>query len=279
MGKGNNLFLALVLLVWGCSSAPPDSPWVTIPGGTYVLGAKNHYMNPRREAFIATFQINQYEVTNAEFAAFVEATGYVTVPERRRHANVFHPGLAEFRWESDSTAYWRFPNGIHRVGIEGKMDHPVTTIAFEDALAYCEWAKVRLPTLDEWEVACRGGKRDPFFWGQDIDSIYHYANVWHGRDHLVADTGDAWVLTAPVGSFPPNPFGLYDIYGNIFEFCANRPEAIADHTELACARGGSWWCSRSACNFFNSVDIGRVSRYAAFSNQGFRVARDISEKK
>ena len=153
------------------------------------------------------------------------------------------------------------------------MDHPVTTISFIDALAYCVWTGVRLPTLEEWEVASRGGTRTAFFWGNQPDSIGKYANVWHGKDHLVADSADAWMLTAPVGSFPPNPFGLYDMYGNVFELCAGRSKGLENQTQLACARGGSWWCSRSACTYFNSVDIGRVNQYASFSNQGFRVVK------
>ena len=89
----------------------------------------------------------------------------------------------------------------------------------------------------------------------------------------MADTADPWMRTSPVGSYAPNPNGLYDVYGNIFEFCADRPDYWAADTLCASARGGSWWCSHSSCSFFNSNDIGKVRRVASFSNLGFRVVK------
>src|SRR6202012_320900 len=134
----------------------------------------------------------------------VGATGYVTDAERFHNAMVFHPGLAEFRWEQDSTACWRWPNGKSRGGIADKMNHPVTCISYRDALAYCAWAKVRLPTLEEWEVACRAGTTTDYFFGKDDSRIGEYANIWHGHDHLKADRSDGYMYTAPGGSFKPN---------------------------------------------------------------------------
>jgi sulfatase modifying factor 1 len=245
--------------------------FVKIPSGIYQLGEKGHAINPLHTAQLSSFYISKYEVTNAEFDAFIKATGYATIAEKVHNAMVFEPPLEEFEWMQDSTAYWRFPNGKSRGGIGNKMDHPVTCICFTDILAYCEWAGVRLPTLDEWEAASRAGAATRFFFGKTSSNIGRYANIWHGYDHRKTDKGDAWMYTSPVGSFAPNAWGLYDMYGNLFEYCSDRISSLKEKNELAMARGGSWWCSTDACSFFNSVDIGRNDKMASFSNQGFRV--------
>ncbi|UYQ94196.1 formylglycine-generating enzyme family protein [Chitinophaga horti] len=259
----------ILALYISCILSVPDTSFVRVPAGEYWVGQKGHAVNPARKVRLSTYEIGVTEVTNRQFAAFIKATGYQTDAERRHDALVFEPGLREFRWKEDSTATWRYPNGIRNGGIEQKMDHPVTTISYRDIHAYCEWAGVRLPSFDEWEVASRAGARTTFFWGEDAKRIGTYANIWHGRDHLQSDTSDGFMYTAPVGSFPPNPWGLYDVYGNVFEFC----EGHLGKADVAHARGGSWWCSAHACNFFNSVDIGRVSVYASFSNLGCRVVK------
>lgn len=247
-----------------------NSGFVKIPAGEYWIGGRTHQLNPLRKIRVAAFYIGQTEITNLDFEAFVKATSYQTDAERLGNAMVFEPGLEEFKWLRDSTAFWRFPNGISRGGIEDKMDHPVTSISYADAEAYCKWAKVRLPTLDEWEIASRAGAKSTYFWGEDQDKINIYANIWNGRDHLSADTSDGYLYTSPVGSFKPNALGLYDLYGNVFEFCEGSLKNDSKTRKVVHARGGSWWCSRNSCSFFNSVDIGRVSPHASFSNQGFR---------
>jgi formylglycine-generating enzyme len=244
-----------------------------IAAGEYVVGALNHQMNPKRSVKVAAFEISTHEITNRQFAEFCTATGHITLAEKRHDAMVFYPGLAEFQWQRDSTAYWRFPNGTSRGGIDQKMDHPVTCISFLDAQAYCKWAGVRLPTLDEWEIAARAGARSHYFWGNAPSKVPEFGNIWHGKNHAQPDTADPWMYTSPVGSYLPNPFGLYDVYGNVFEFCAGKPAFLAAKAGIACARGGSWWCSFAACNYFNNADIGDVPVFASFSNQGFRVVR------
>jgi sulfatase modifying factor 1 len=221
---------------------------------------------------LGAFEIARTETTNAEFAAFVKATGYVTDAERRHNAMVFRPPLPEFRWIQDRTATWRFPNGVSQGGLKGKERHPVTCVSFADAMAYCRWAKVRLPSLDEWEAACRAGTETDYFFGTERKQIGQFANVWHGRDHLKPDLSDGYMTTAPVASFKPNPLGLYDMYGNVFEFCTGHLPSDRSSRRVH-ARGGSWWCSANSCCFFNSADIGTVDLHASFSNQGFRVAR------
>ncbi len=243
--------------------------FVLVPASTYTIGKKGHPVNPLRTVTIDSFRIATTETTNAQFAAFIAATGYRTDAERMHNAMVFEPGLDEFEWLEDSTAYWRFPNGITRGGIDNKMDHPVTCISYSDIMAYCRWAKLRLPTLEEWEVACRAGSSTDFFFGNDDKKISEYANIWRGHDHRVADSTDGYMYTAPVASFASNAWGLYDMYGNVFEFCTGKLQPD-ESASVAHARGGSWWCSSYACHYFNSYDIGRVNIHASFSNQGFR---------
>ncbi|HEY9256521.1 SUMF1/EgtB/PvdO family nonheme iron enzyme [Chitinophaga sp.] len=265
---------AIFLLLLSCyvGLAQDKCGEVLIPKGRYWIGKKQHLLNPRRQVYTDSFYIAACETTNRQFTAFVTATGYVTDAEKRHDALVFVPGLPEFEWHNDSTACWRFPNGITLGGIDQKMDHPVTTISYKDALAYCTWAGVRLPTLEEWEIASRAGAATDYFFGATNNHIGHYANIWYGKDHLQADSTDGYMYTAPVGSFAPNAWGLYDMYGNVFEFCSGKVRPDESPT-LAHARGGSWWCSKASCSFFNSADIGRVHQRASFSNQGFRVVK------
>ncbi|HLK16985.1 MAG TPA: SUMF1/EgtB/PvdO family nonheme iron enzyme, partial [Fimbriimonadaceae bacterium] len=166
---------------------PRSGGFVPVPGGNYKVGKEGRLENYPRTVTLQPFEVAKLDTTNAEFAAFVKATRYVTDAERLHNAMVFRPPLPEFRWIQDPTASWRFPNGKSLGGIEKKMDHPVTTISFHDATEYCKWAGVRLPTLDEWEVACRAGTQTDYFFGSDVKLISKYANVWHGRNHLKPD--------------------------------------------------------------------------------------------
>mgnify|MGYP003576104987 CR=1 FL=1 len=250
-----------------------DRLWVNLPAGTYSVGEKNNIQNPLRKVRVSSFYIAAYEVTNSEFEKFVRATGYITEAEQYKDALVFEPGLKEFRWITDSTAYWRYPNGITRGGIDNKMNHPVTCISFNDALAFCQWSGVRLPALDEWEIAATAGARSKYFRKVTKRNIQRYANIWHGNDHLKPDHSDGFLYTAPVASFKPNPLGLYDVLGNVFEFCSGSLPRD-NGRKVAHARGGSWWCSTNACSFFNTKDIGSVNPHASFSNQGFRVVKN-----
>ena len=261
----------MVGFLFCCIASRIPVRFVPIKAGTYQVGKADRLDSPVRRVKIKAFSLACFEATNEEFQAFVVTTKYKTDAERLHNAMVFEPGLKEFRWIHDETAYWRFPNGKTRGGITDKMNHPVTNISFRDALAYCKWAKMRLPTLNEWEVACRAGTKTEYFFGDDPNLIGKYANIWHGRDHLKPDMSDGYMVTAPVGSFQPNQLGLYDMYGNVFEFCAGRLESDK-HSTTKHSRGGSWWCSKNSCCFFNSVDIGSVNERASFSNQGFRVA-------
>ncbi|MET3887767.1 sulfatase modifying factor 1 [Chitinophagaceae bacterium OAS944] len=256
------------------ATAQQHTRFVTVPKGVYEVGIKDDARNPLRKVKVDTFYIAACETTNRQFAAFVAATGYITDAEKRHNALVFEPPLDEFRWKSDSTAYWRYPNGKSRGGITNHMDHPVTCISYHDVQAYCTWAGVRLPTLEEWEIACRAGTRTNYFFGNNPQQIKPYANIWYGHDHKKADYTDGYMTTSPVGHFKPNPWGLYDTYGNVFEFCSGKVSPN-QRSSLVHARGGSWWCSGNSCHAFNSYMIGQVNDRASFSNQGFRVAKSI----
>ncbi len=264
--------MVLCLAFAALASQVAEDGFVHVPAGTYHLGKAGMLDNLPRNVHLEGFEISRFDVTNREFANFVSASHYVTDAERHHDAMVFKPGLPEFRWIQDHSGQWRFPNGKSRGGLEGKWDHPVTSISFRDAEAYCRWAHVRLPTLDEWEAAARAGTRSDYFFGNSVAEIGKFANIWHGRDHLKADYSDGYMYTSPVGKFLPNPWGLYDIYGNVFQFCNGHLPGDRS-SGVAHARGGSWWCSTHSCCFFNSADVGTVNPHASFSNQGFRVVR------
>lgn len=243
-----------------------------ISEGSYLVGDEDHPFNPKREVKLKAFKISKYECTNAAFLSFINETDYKTDAERFKNAMTFRVGLKEYEWERDSTAYWRFPNGVKNGGIQDKMDHPVTCISFHDAEKYCEWAHVRLPTLDEWEVACRAGTNDKFHFDKSYD-INAFANIWKSSTHQKMDVAEDYFYTSPVGSFKANPWGLFDMYGNVFEFCSDKSSNMELSSTQVNARGGSWWCSENSCNYFNSVDIGAVNHRASFSNHGFRVVK------
>jgi formylglycine-generating enzyme required for sulfatase activity len=216
---------------------------IWIPGGTFLMGSDRHYPEeaPTRDVRVDGFWMDMYEVSNAEFARFVHATGYVTLAERAPDAADYPGALAEllvpastvfrrpaFRtplgnpydwWTYVPGADWRHPRGPD-TGIAGLEDHPVVHVAYEDVETYARWAGVDLPTEAEWEYAARGGlDGKEFAWG---DELYPggqvMANTWQGEfphENLLAD-GYEW--TAPVGSFPANGHGLFDMIGNVWEW-------------------------------------------------------------
>ena len=217
---------------------------VDLPGGTFTMGSDDHYPEeaPTHPVRVGPFSIDVAAVTNAEFAAFVEATGFVTVAERdldpadypdapaenlRAGSMVFTPtrGPVDLRhlsqwWRWKPGACWRHPQGPTS-SLDRRLDHPVVHVAHEDALAYATWVQASLPSEAEWEYAARGGLDGATYtWGDEPrPGGKIMANTWDGPDFPWRSTGESgFQRTAPVGSFPPNGFGLHDMAGNVWEW-------------------------------------------------------------
>lgn len=251
--------------------------FVKVKAGLYTVGVPDHPRNPLRQVELEAYEIATTEVTNEQFARFIEATGYVTDAERNGFGMTFSEGMKDWHWDSQPGATWKRPFGPDRPGLEGKEQHPVTQISINDAKAYCRWAGCRLPSVEEWEVAARAGrqhegKASRWPWGEEyLLEGRQMANTWQGPSHRQNTREDGFLYTAPVGQYPPNEWGLYDVIGNVFEYCTD--DRLRDES-WAVGRGGSWWCSEGTCDFYNLIDIGRMSARATLPNQGFRVVRE-----
>ena len=233
--------------------APEDMVW--IPGGVFVQGAVPQdqmammHEKPAHKVYVDGFFMDMHEVTNDQYAKFVEETDYITVAEReidwaemkkqlpegtqKPHDSILQPGSLVFKktkssvpnlydysqwWEWRIGADWKHPYGPNS-DIIGKGKDPVVHVALEDALAYCKWAGRRLPTEAEWEFAARGGNNtNMFFWGNDIDMLSTQANTWEGEFPVNNTKMDGFERRAPVMSYPENDFGLYDMAGNVWEW-------------------------------------------------------------
>lgn len=232
--------------------APEGMVW--IPGGESVQGASEsndmalNHEKPQHKVELDGFFMDETEVTNAQFKKFVDETGYVTVAEReidweemkkqvppgtpKPHDSILQPGSLVFKktrnsvpnlydfsqwWEWKIGANWKHPQGPES-DLKGKEDYPVVHIAFEDAQAYCEWAGRRLPTEAQWEYAAKGGLTEArFSWGDDDSNLSKKANTWEGEFPTENTQTDGYENKAPVKSYPPNDYGLYDIAGNVWE--------------------------------------------------------------
>ncbi|HVW17011.1 MAG TPA: formylglycine-generating enzyme family protein [Solirubrobacteraceae bacterium] len=212
-----------------------------IPAGTFRMGSDRYYPEeaPARAVSVDGFWIDRHPITNAQFARFVEQTGYVTVAERPLDPAAFPgaprenlvpgslvftmtPGPVDLRhisqwWTWTPGACWRRPEG-RGSSIEGRERHPVVHVAFEDAAAYADWAGKALPTEAEWERAARGGLDGATFcWGDEPEPAgERLANYWHGEFPWRHD--DGYGATSPVGDYPPNGHGLHDMAGNVWEW-------------------------------------------------------------
>lgn len=217
---------------------------VALPGGRFLMGSNDHYAEeaPAHVVEVGAFAIARHQVTNRQFARFVAATGYVTVAERPLDPADFPsapiqnlvpgslvftptPGPVDLRhlsqwWTWTPGACWHRPEGPSS-DIRDRLDHPVVHIAHEDAVAFATWAGAVLPTEAQWEYAARGGLEGArFTWGDEARPGGRVmANTWDGPDFPWRSTGESgWLRTSPVGSFPPNGFGLFDMAGNVWEW-------------------------------------------------------------
>jgi formylglycine-generating enzyme required for sulfatase activity len=250
---------------------------------------------PAHEVYVDAFYIDKYEVTNRQFKEFADATGYVTESERDGSSAVLVPASeangviqgTDIGWLGIDGANWRHPEGPGS-GIESRMEHPVVHVSWNDAVAYAQWAGKRLPTEAEWEKAARGGTETNWFWGDSLDGSGKYANIYgeHRLDYKYpTEVLDGYNGTAPVGSFLPNAYGLYDTAGNVFELVADwyqydyfshspasNPKG-PDAGEGKVVKGGGW----NFCECYirpanrQQQDVG-----ARNSATGFRLALDAT---
>jgi len=287
----------------------PEAGTVLLPGGTFLMGGADPDANvgdgegPVRRVTVRPFRIDECAVTNRQFAAFVRDTGYVTEAERFGWSFVFGgllpPKLQAARlpypeeapwWRGVEGATWRSPFGPDS-DLAGLDQHPVVHVSWHDAVAYAEWAGKRLPTEAEWEYAARGGlEQTRYPWGDDLLPKGRWlCNIFQGR-FPEANTGeDGYRGTAPVKSFRPNGFGLYNVVGNVWEGCADRITTehpsdadgpIADPTgpdsgEERLMRGGSYLCHDSYCNRYRLAARTKNTPDSSSGNQGFRCALDV----
>ncbi|MFC3803979.1 formylglycine-generating enzyme family protein [Cohnella sp. GCM10012308] len=282
-----------------------EANMVWLPGGEFVMGtdAADGFPadgeGPPRSVQVDGFYLSAHAVTNAQFQAFVEDSGYVTEAERFGWSYVFHLFVSEavrqdVRIVPQSTPWWYVVNGARwdmpegpDSGIEGRMDHPVVHVTWHDAAAYCSWAGGRLPTEAEWEYAARGGlARKTYPWGDLLkEGGEHRCNIWQGKFPVKNSESDGYAGTAPVHAYEPNGYGLYNMAGNVWEWCADW-FTPAYHTVTAASnprfdqptdkrsmRGGSYLCHRSYCNRYRVAARSSNTPDSSGGNCGFRVAR------
>ncbi len=291
---------------------------VRLEGGTFRMGSEAHYPEegPVVEATVKPFEIDRYAVTNRQFAAFVADTGYVTVAERPLDPSDFpgadlaslEPGSLVFTptvgpvdlrnwrqwWRWVPGASWRHPQGPDST-IDERLDHPVVQVAYPDAASYAAWAGKRLPTEAEWEFAARGGLDGATFaWGEEANQREEpFANTWQGRFPYLNTGARGWVGTAPVGSFPPNGFGLYEMTGNTWEWtadawedthlapaptcgCSPSAEPVSDSPDPRSRRvtkGGSHLCAPEYCLRYRPAARSAQTEDSSTTHLGFRCAR------
>lgn len=304
--------------------APNKTDMCRIAGGTFRMGSDTHYLEerPARPVFVDGFWIDKYTVTNAEFARFVAATGYQTIAERPLDPALYPgalpgmlvPGALVFHMTSgpvdthDIRNWWRYVPGAswcHPTGasstIEGLEAHPVVHVALADAEAYATWAGKSLPTEAEWEFAARGGLDGAeFAWGDELTpSGRHMANIWQGPFPWRNFAADGFAGTAPVGSFPANGYGLFDMAGNVWQWTTDWYSATGQvKTKDACCvphnprggviegsydptqprihiprkvvKGGSYLCAPAYCRRYRPAARQAQMVDSAMSHLGFR---------
>ena len=294
---------------------PEGMTW--IPGGTFVMGTNAGYPEeaPPHRVRVDGFLMDTHEVTNRQFAQFIDDTGYVTVAERTPRAedypdapaDMLVPASAVFThpetitnlqdwsqwWALIPGAAWNHPEGPES-DIEELLDHPVAHIAWEDATAYAQWAGKRLPTEAQWEFAARGGQANRAYpWGEDLNpNGLTMANTWQGTFPVGNTKNDAYTGSAPVGTYPANAYGLHDMAGNVWEWCADwyaddwydrspqsnptgpkRSNIIDQHSPdmpRRITRGGSFLCAPNYCTRYRVAARMPVTPDSSLAHLGFR---------
>jgi formylglycine-generating enzyme required for sulfatase activity len=291
-----------------------------IAGGTFQMGTVEYEdCKPVHSVTVKSFLMDEHEVTNAEFEKFIKATGYITIAERLLNPADYPgvaveklvPGSAVFTptmqpvslddpfqwWVYLPGANWKHPKGPGS-SLEGKAQEPVVQICYLDAVAYATWAGKRLPTEAEWEYAARAGRpATTYYWGDKLKVNGKWvANIYQGNFPNHNTNEDGYSDVAPVKSFPPNPYGLYDMDGNVWEWCADfyrpdyyknsvakDPKGPADSLdpeepglEKHVQRGGSFICSDQYCIRYKAGSRGKGETSSAGNNLGFRCVKDVN---
>lgn len=288
------LLVGLVLLA-GCGSKPvaqspkctgaAGNPLVWVPAGSFTMGDEPHYPDegPPRQVALKGFWIQAHEVTGAEFAAFVKATGYRTMAERDppqlagATEEMQQPGSAVFQaptqqdpnwWRWVSGAQWRHPSGPQD-SIAGHEREPVVQIAFQDAQAYASWAGMELPSEEQWEYAARAGAASL---PEPVDQHGQpQANYYQGVFPVKNLGTDGFIGRAPVGCFKPNAFGLHDMIGNVWEWTStsgSRPDAGEPANVI---KGGSFLCAANYCARYRPAARQFQERGLGTDHIGFRL--------
>jgi formylglycine-generating enzyme required for sulfatase activity len=285
---------------------------IALPGGSFPMGSTSFYPEeaPVHAATVSAFAVERHPVTNAQFAEFVDDTGYVTVAERPLDPGLYpgvseadlQPGTLVFRptdgpidlrdwrqwWDWVPGAHWRSPFGPgSSIGaLRDRPDHPVVQVAYTDAAAYARWAGRRLPTEAEWEYAARGGSVTTYAWGEQVTPGGRLmANTWQGRFPYRNDGALGWAGTSPVGIFPENAFGLVDMIGNVWEWTTTQyatqhrtedkkgcctPSVDPDPAVNQTLKGGSHLCAPEYCHRYRPAARSSQSQDSAATHIGFR---------
>jgi formylglycine-generating enzyme required for sulfatase activity len=278
---------------------------VRLDGGGFLMGTDDSLgyeadgEGPVHEVMLRPFLIDTEAVTNARFRQFVQATGHVTTAQQFGWSFVFGGllpdefpdtrGVAQTPWwRQVYGADWSHPEGPQSY-VTDRSDHPVVHVSWDDAVAYCTWAGSRLPTEAEWEYGARGGlEQRRFPWGDELEPDgEHRMNVWQGTFPAENSCGDGWCGTAPVTEYPANGFGLHNMTGNVWEWCADwfAPDFYAsspasdpigppDGTHRV-MRGGSYLCHASYCNRYRVAARSGNTPDTSTGNLGFRCVTDV----
>lgn len=273
---------------------------VSIPGGAGLVGTQsagiaNDGETPLRKTKIRPFCIAATTVTNAQFKAFIDATGYVTEAERfgwsfvfwaqvPDHVGATHGVVDVEWWRRVDGANWRDINGPDTMETAWHPDHPAVQVSWNDAHRYCDWVGGRLPTEAEWEHAARGGLGDvPFPWGtsEPNDTDHTPCNIWQGHFPETNTARDGYVTTAPAESYTSNGYGLFNMVGNVWEWTADAYGVKSLKTDVRArlaqmkgyrlSKGGSFLCHASYCYRYRIAARSGTSPDSTTTHQGFRV--------